>query len=222
MSQRYRVHVADPASGREGVMTVTANSPDEARQRASAAGHIVGRIELADAPAGGGGGASGSGGVAARSAGGGTSGASNALTLLALLVGGAALALHFVLPPRLPGKSLSSYDFSTPKAALVSLDTMERDRDLRARLEMDAEKDRKSLDEKLRTLEVRKEGEVVGRKILFIVYERDGVKRFETAAFEKDASTGQWSMTYMSADTVERDNAPLAESMRTWVAKGEL
>ena len=211
MSQRYRVHVADPASGREGVMTVTANSPEEARQRANQAGHVVGRIELADA------GGAGGGAEARVTPRAGATGGGSGLALVALLVGGAALALHFVLPARLPGRSLSSYDFSTPKAALISLDTMER-----ARVEMDAEKDRKALDEKLRTLEVRKESEASGKKILFVVYEREGIKRYETVGFEKDADTGMWQRRFVSADTVERDSPALAESMRRWESKGEL
>jgi predicted Zn finger-like uncharacterized protein len=143
------------------------------------------------------------------------------MSALALVLSGVALGLVFFRNP-LPGSSLKKYDFSTPKAALTSQLEMERDQNLRAGMEMNGLVEGPLVQEKLRTLDVRKEAEWKGKKILFVAYEQKGVKKYNTIGFEKDAKTGFWLRHYVSSFEVRKDDERLARVMESWQDRGEL
>ncbi len=143
------------------------------------------------------------------------------MSSLALLLSGVALGVVFFRNP-LPGSSVKKYDFSTPKAALTSQLQMEQNKDLRASLEMSTLVEGPKIEEKLKTLDVRKEAEWSGKMVLFVAYEEKGVKKYDTIGFEKDAKTGFWMRRYVSAYDVRKDNPRLADTMESWRARGEL
>jgi predicted Zn finger-like uncharacterized protein len=144
-------------------------------------------------------------------------------------LGAAALALVLALVAlgvavfRNPlGAGLAKYSFTTPKNALVSHLEIQASKDIRAMMELDNVREGPQVREKIRTLDVKKEAEWKGTTILFVSYERKGVKKYEVVGFEKDASTGYWLRTYFSRYDLEKDNAELGRQIRSWETKGDL
>ena len=136
------------------------------------------------------------------------------------VLGGVALGLVLFRDPL--GAGMSRYRFSTPKDSLISELQIEQNKDLRANIEYHTVRTDPALREKLKTLEVRKEAEWKGNKILFIVYEEKGVKKYDTPAFEKDADSGFWFPKYLSSSEVERDDKDLADKMNAWRQQGDV
>lgn len=141
------------------------------------------------------------------------------LPCVLLVVALAALGVTLFKDPL--GSGISKYDFSTPRAALESRMKIEMNNDVRALLELDTRVNGKKQKEQLDTLEVRKEAEYRGKKILFVAYKEDGINKYTVQSFEKDASTGYWLTSYVSAYDVEKDNKELAGQMRKWKDSGE-
>jgi hypothetical protein len=136
---------------------------------------------------------------------------------VALLLAGIALIVGSVALFRDPlGGSMAKYDFSNPKAALLSQYKMELNRDVRAMMDFSFRIKSSALREAIGSLEVRKEAEFQGKKILFIGFKKNGVNKYETKAFEKDAETGLWAPTYVSSFTVAKDDPQLAKQMEKW------
>jgi hypothetical protein len=151
----------------------------------------------------------------------------NLLTFAALGASGLALVLALVALAvavfRSPlGAGLSKYDFTTPRNALKSQWEMQANRDIRASLDLDNVRDGPQLREKIRTFEVKKEAEWKGTTILFVSYERKGVKKYEVVGFEKDASSGYWLRSYFSRFDLGKDKPDLARDITSWETKGEM
>ena len=142
------------------------------------------------------------------------------LPCLSLLVALAALWIALFRDPL--GSGISKYNFSTPRVAYESYLKMRINQDHRAQKEMDSLVFGKQLKEELETLEIRKEVEFQGRKILFVAFKQKGVNKYEVTGFEKDAETGFWRQTGASAYSVEDANKELADQMRRWEKSGEL
>jgi hypothetical protein len=136
--------------------------------------------------------------------------------VLALL----AIGLHF-FPDRF-GSGLGKYDFTTPRAALVSQLEIQLHRDARAALELQALADGATLKEKRETLEIHKEVDWKGGVILFISYQQDGVKRYGTAGVVKNASTGFWTPVPVNLGEVREQNVELATQIEAWEKDGRL
>lgn len=123
-------------------------------------------------------------------------------------------------------KGLKKYDLSTPKASLASTAQMLSEGDSQALMEFYAAKEMSSTRAKefLKTLKVRKELEFKGKMIVFFAFERDGVTKYSTAAFEKDAKTGYW----LPADdptiafSGDKEIDAMKKKINSWVEKGEL
>lgn len=146
---------------------------------------------------------------------------STALSSLALIVSLAALARSFLHDPL--GSGLSKYDLTSPKACLISELKIEQAQDVRAELQLaQLRRGPKKIAERLKTLEVRKETEWNGKKILFISFEENGIKHYDVRGFEKDAESGLWMPSHVDAFTVGRDNRPLADQMEKWERAGQL
>ncbi len=143
------------------------------------------------------------------------------MSFLALAAAGVALGIVWFRSP-FPGSGLKKYDFSTPAAAYRSRLEIEANKDLRAEIELQTELHGPQIKEHLRTLQVKKEAEWRGKKILFVSYEQKGVKKHETVAFEKDAKTGYWLRSYVSAYDVRNENRDLADQMESWSRSGSL
>lgn len=120
------------------------------------------------------------------------------------------------------GSGISKYDFSTPRAALVSRMKIEANKDIRAMIEFESRVHSKEQKEKIDTLEVRKEADFRGKKILFVAFKAKGVNKYSIEGFEKDANTGYWLPSYVGSFEVEKDDKELAEQMRRWEKSGEL
>jgi predicted Zn finger-like uncharacterized protein len=120
------------------------------------------------------------------------------------------------------GAGLSKYDFTSPKNALKSHWEIEANRDIRAREDLINVLDGPQLREKIRTFDVKKEAEWKGTTILFVSYERKGVKKYEVIGFEKDASSGYWLRTYFNRFDLSKDNPELYRQIGSWESKGEL
>ncbi|HVS38438.1 MAG TPA: MJ0042-type zinc finger domain-containing protein [Gemmataceae bacterium] len=138
---------------------------------------------------------------------------------LGCALGGTALGLVLFRDPL--GGGMKRYRFSTPKDSLISQLQIEQNKDIRAMMELTALGNDPKVKEKLRTLEVRKEADWKGDKILFIVYEDKGVKKYETTAFERDVDSGVWFPKYVSRFDVENSDKDLAERMRAWEEQAE-
>jgi predicted Zn finger-like uncharacterized protein len=139
---------------------------------------------------------------------------------VALLIALAALLVALFRGPGWGG--FSNYDFTTPKAALTSEWEIRLNGDLAALVELHRQIDGPRLKEQLRSLDVRKEATWGKKTILFISFEQDGVKKYDTVGFQKDAKTGLWRHDFVSEFEVERENRPLAEQMRSWRESGKL
>jgi hypothetical protein len=137
-----------------------------------------------------------------------------ALSLIAL--GIASTALGFVLFRDPLGAGIGKYDLSTPKSSLESRLKIQLNNDVRALLELERQIQGKKLKEKLDTLEIRKEAEFRGRKILFVAYKSDGINKYSLEYVEKDANTGYWLPTFVNSYDVEKENKDLAVQMRKW------
>jgi hypothetical protein len=140
------------------------------------------------------------------------------LSACALVLSLVALGLHFFADPLGPG--LARYDFTTPRAALVSQMQIQRRHDVRAALELQALTAGGNLQEKLNTLEVPKEADWNGVHILFISYREDGVKRYGTAGFEKNARTGLWAPAPVPLPAVREQDPELAKQIESWEKDG--
>lgn len=128
--------------------------------------------------------------------------------------------MHFFCDPL--GSGISKYDLSTPKAALVSQMKMQLNTDIRAVLELESRLKGRTLKEAISTLDVRKEAEYRGRKLLFVSFKEDGVTKHKVEAFTKDANTGFWIPDYVGEYEVEKDDKDLAAQMRRWKERGDL
>jgi hypothetical protein len=100
-----------------------------------------------------------------------------------------AIAHGYLDDPR--GKGLARYDFSTPGTAFFSTEEILHS-DYFARLGLHHEAEGPAYAEFLKTLEVRKEVDDRGKKVLFISFLRKGVKKYETVTMEKNARSGRW------------------------------
>ena len=139
------------------------------------------------------------------------------LAALGFVLGATALGLIFFHDPL--GGGMGRYRFSTPRDSLMSALQIEQNKDIRAEIQLNSLRSDRLLAEKLKTLEVHREAEWKGNKILFIVYEEKGVKKYETPTFEKDADTGYWFPKYVSS--FEVDDKDLSQKMTDWQQKGE-
>jgi hypothetical protein len=124
------------------------------------------------------------------------------------------------------GPGLSSYDLSTPKAALLSYLKMEQNQDYRAALETTFEFDAKRTAEKAMTLEICKESEWQGSKILFIRFDENGIQKHEVCSFEKHADSGKWRQNSryinlgFAAINGSTEEKRLNEMIKSWQEKG--
>jgi hypothetical protein len=129
-----------------------------------------------------------------------------------------ALSLHFLAVPLGPG--LARYDFTTPRAALVSQMQIQLHRDVRSALELQALTEGGKVKEKLDSLEVHGEADWNGTRILFIAYQEDGIKRYGAAGFEKNARTGLWTPAPLPLGAMRDQNAELAKQIESWEKDG--
>jgi hypothetical protein len=141
-----------------------------------------------------------------------------ALSACALVLALVALGLHFFTDPL--GSGLARYDFTTPRAALASQMQIQLHKDVRAAAELQALTEGDKVKEKLDTLEVRKEADWNGTRILFIAYQEDGIKRYAIAGFEKNPRTGLWTPVPVPLEAVRRQNADLARQIESWEKDG--
>lgn len=135
------------------------------------------------------------------------------------------------------GSRLTSYDFSTPEAAMRSEIQAEEDQHFRTMMRMRWQRTRRKRLEKLESLKVHEtvpfdraqDAKAWKRdsayhdfnpvvKVLFISYEVNGDTRFDVEYMHKFKETGEWYSTYMSSYEVRRDKQ-LAKKIRDWRAK---
>jgi hypothetical protein len=71
---------------------------------------------------------------------------------------------------------------------------------------------------------VHKEAEWKGNKVLFVSYEENGIKKYVTEVFSKDAETGFWQppSSLPFSYYVGSENDSLSTMMKTWTEKGRL
>jgi hypothetical protein len=149
----------------------------------------------------------------------------NATGLLALVMALAAaggvgyLFYERQQPPKSP---LEQYDFSSPTAAMKSQWRMAGTFDYLAMREAVQKAGKEELEEKLSTLQVKKEVEWHGNRILFVTYKSDGTSIYSTPAFTKHANTGYWVGKPVLPFEVEKDNKALAKEMERWRDSGSL
>jgi hypothetical protein len=120
------------------------------------------------------------------------------------------------------GKGLSAYNFSTPKDALISELKIKKDRDIKAQLELLHFLPDRDVNEKLRTLQVRKQEVWKDKTILFIEYEKNGVKKYLTQGYVKDLASGKWLPRFVGSWEVRNENATLANQMENFQKTGQL
>jgi hypothetical protein len=123
-------------------------------------------------------------------------------------------------PNNLPGKSISAYDFSTPEKALLSQIRIELNNDVRASLELTDILYNDKYEERLKTNKVHSVSEYAGKKILFISYNENGLTKYDTQAFEKDADSGFWNRTVVG--TYDVSDKTLKKAMEEWEKKSNV
>src|SRR5262249_38380319 len=114
------------------------------------------------------------------------------------------------------GPGLRKYDFHSPKSALQSVIRMRIDNNYRAMMELEEIREGADLKERLKTLEISKEADWGGRKVLFVSFEKGGIKRRRIEAVEKDARTGFWLPHFVSPLEVRKTDEALANEMERW------
>eukprot|EP00913_Durusdinium_trenchii_P028465 g26693.t1 len=163
-----------------------------------------------------------------------------ALSAAALALSIFAVAWVLLKPNSGMGKGLSAYDFSSPENALKSELQIERDGDLRARIDLTLMSRRKRLNEQIETLSVEKtldfdrskadadrknkDPNAAPRyagydpvcKVAFVKYEREGKTRYDVDYFQKHLESGYWMKTYESARRMPDD---LQKQIREWQRK---
>ena len=115
---------------------------------------------------------------------------------------------------------LNRYDFSTPKGCLISVLELGANNDIGSSLALQRLLGQRAVEEKLRTIGVHKEAEWRGEKILFVSYEKNGIKKYATEAFSKDAETGFWQPSYVGIFSMGDEDKALSTMMKTWQEKG--
>jgi hypothetical protein len=144
------------------------------------------------------------------------------IVALLLVSGGAFSADTPANFPKDAKEALAKYDFSTPTAALKSIWTMEANFDIFAMIAYERLTRGKKALEKLKTLEIAKEVEHDGKKILFVKYkdfnefENKEQERKEVISMFKDADSGLWVRRYTGSFEVRKSNAKLADEMDAW------
>lgn len=124
--------------------------------------------------------------------------------------------------PKDAKEALAKYDFSTPTAALKSIWTMEANFDIFAMIAYERLTRGKKALEKLKTLEIAKEVEHDGKKILFVKYkdfndfENKEQERKEVISMYKDADSGLWVRRFTGSFEVRKTNPTLADEMDKW------
>ena len=103
---------------------------------------------------------------------------------------------------------LDKYDFTTPKGCLLSTIQLELNNDIGTSLALKRLFSQRTLEEKLRTIAIHKEAEWRDKKILFVSYEENGIKKYDTEAFTKDAQTGFWEPSYVGFLIADEEQAP--------------
>ena len=139
------------------------------------------------------------------------------ISILALVL---AIVALFVDPTN---RGLAAYDFDTPHDALVSEARMQENRDARAMMELDQLQSGRDPEAIAETLEIERERNFQGKKILFVTWEEDGVTKHAVRAVEKDAETGYWIPTLVPRDAeLDQADRQLAQNVRDWEQEGKL
>jgi hypothetical protein len=120
------------------------------------------------------------------------------------------------------GSGASHYDFSSPRAALVSEMKVKLNKDLLAMIELGLMEERPQLQEKLKTLEVRKEVERDGVRYLFISFTEKGAKRQQVMPYKRSPQTGQWQLALFLNAGNGAGRAAFDEQVRAWENEGRL
>jgi hypothetical protein len=137
------------------------------------------------------------------------------LSILALVIALAAGAYVVYRDP--PWGRLSRYDFRTAEKAYLSHLRIEATGDIQAMIELQRKAVRKQMREKLDTVQVQRNEEFRGKRILFIEYQQDGSRRREIAYFEPDADrSNEWKPTFISDDEIRSLNPALADKIAQW------
>lgn len=148
------------------------------------------------------------------------------LSVVAMLVSVGTAYWTYRYDPLGPG--LSQYDFTTPKASLISSGQMVLDNNWRAMMELNSHGRQRQLAEMLQTLRVHKEAEWRGHKLLFVSYDENGVPKHSVESFTKNAETGLWQTSTIRFEIVSasldgsKDAEPLSEMISLWEDKGRL
>lgn len=133
-----------------------------------------------------------------------------------------ALAVTLLYDPTQP--NLKAYNLTTPEDALKSNLEMNANADFTSLLYLQGIEHGRRAAESLQSLRIHKTVEYQGQKVLFISYQENGLPKFDTPAFEKDAESGLWipqgtaTLSYFKKD---EDLTPLEASIKSWRAQGE-
>lgn len=92
---------------------------------------------------------------------------------------------------------------------------LEKNRDVATARALNDLKSRRKLSEKIGSLKVEKTADFRGMRLLFTKYTENGVERKQVSAMEKDAETGLWFPTYVSAYML-RDDPKLKDAYEDW------
>ena len=145
-----------------------------------------------------------------------------ALIFSSIAVLASAFATFRVLRTDAAHKPLSAYDFSSPASALSAQSQMLADGNYPALIQADIRRNGPKAQEKIRTLQIKKEAEWKGTKLLFISYEVGGIPKFEVAGMEKDASSGLWFPKHVSRYSLPDEAKSLKQSIEAWESDGTL
>lgn len=138
------------------------------------------------------------------------------LSASALILSVIALAKGFLFDPL--GSGISSYDFTSPTAALTSSLDMAINGDVRAEIELSVLKFGKSQREKRKTFKVHRESDYQGKRFLFVSYTENGLPKHSVEAFEKDTDTALWIPKYFSRYDIE--DSAMEKAVKEWEKNG--
>ncbi|MEK6239077.1 MAG: hypothetical protein N2C14_30545 [Planctomycetales bacterium] len=137
------------------------------------------------------------------------------LSVAAILLATIAICIPFIYDPL--GKGIAGYDFSTPRASLVSELEMEIRQDIRAQLDRQRMQRDNRLEEMFETLKVHKESTHEDQRLLFVSFEKNGITMYDVRAFKKDADTGYWFTKFLLPSSI--DDSVLKKAIEEWEAK---
>lgn len=115
------------------------------------------------------------------------------------------------------GSGLDNYDLSTPKAALTSSLAMFQTDDVQARMDFNSLPTQYLEKEKLSTLKIHKLSDYQSDKLLWVSFDKNGIRQFDIEVLRKEPVSGLWYVVLGGRYRINDSEFDKAEA--EWISK---